>query len=45
MALVWIPPLLRDLTAGSETANVPGVNVGQVIEAGSTPGNREKGSE
>jgi sulfur-carrier protein len=33
MALVWIPPLLRDLTAGSETANVPGANVGQVIEA------------
>ena len=33
MALVWIPPLLRDLTGGRETANVPGANVGQVIEA------------
>lgn len=33
MALVWIPPLLRDLTAGSETADVPGANVGQLIEA------------
>jgi hypothetical protein len=33
MALVWIPPLLRDLTSGSETANVPGANVGQVIES------------
>jgi molybdopterin synthase sulfur carrier subunit len=33
MALVWIPPLLRDLTGGSETATVPGANVGQIIEA------------
>lgn len=33
MALVWIPPLLRDLTGGSETATAPGANVGQVIEA------------
>jgi molybdopterin synthase sulfur carrier subunit len=33
MALVWIPPLLRDLTGGSETADVPGANVGQLIEA------------
>ena len=33
MALVWIPPLLRDLTGGLETATVPGANVGQVIEA------------
>jgi molybdopterin converting factor small subunit len=33
MALVWIPPLLRDLTGGRETATVPGANVGQVIEA------------
>jgi molybdopterin synthase sulfur carrier subunit len=33
MALVWIPPLLRDLTGGSETANVRGANVGEVIEA------------
>jgi molybdopterin synthase sulfur carrier subunit len=33
MALVWIPPLLRDLTGGRETATVPGANVGQLIEA------------
>jgi molybdopterin converting factor small subunit len=33
MAQVWIPPLLRDLTGGSETASVPGANVGQVVEA------------
>jgi molybdopterin converting factor small subunit len=33
MARVWIPPQLRDLTGGSETADVPGSNVGQVIEA------------
>lgn len=33
MALVWIPPLLRDLTGGRETATGPGANVGQVIEA------------
>jgi molybdopterin synthase sulfur carrier subunit len=33
MALVWIPPLLRDLTGGSEMANVQGANVGQLIEA------------
>ena len=33
MALVWIPPLLRDLTGERETATVPGANVGQVIEA------------
>jgi molybdopterin synthase sulfur carrier subunit len=33
MALVWIPPLLRDLTGGSESANVAGANVGEVIDA------------
>jgi molybdopterin converting factor small subunit len=33
MALIWIPPLARDLTGGRETAAVPGANVGQVIEA------------
>jgi molybdopterin converting factor small subunit len=33
MALVWIPPLVRDLTGGKETAAVPGANVGQVIAA------------
>ena len=33
MAIVWIPPLLRDLTGGSDTADVPGANVGQIVEA------------
>lgn len=33
MALVWIPPLLRDLTGGRETVTAPGANVCQVIEA------------
>ena len=33
MARVWIPPLVRDLTGGRETADVPGATVGQVIEA------------
>ncbi len=33
MALVWIPPLLRDLTGGRESVTVPGATVRQVIEA------------
>jgi molybdopterin synthase sulfur carrier subunit len=33
MARVWIPPLVRDLTGGRETADVPGATVGQIIEA------------
>jgi molybdopterin synthase sulfur carrier subunit len=33
MARVWIPPLLRDLTGGRESASAPGTNVGQIIEA------------
>jgi molybdopterin synthase sulfur carrier subunit len=32
MAIVWIPPLLRDLTGGQETVVVPGANVRQLIE-------------
>jgi molybdopterin synthase sulfur carrier subunit len=32
MALVWIPPLLRDLTAGVDRVTVPGATVLQVIE-------------
>src|SRR5204863_7751286 len=32
MALVWIPPLLRDLTAGKETVSVWGATVRQIIE-------------
>ena len=31
--LVWIPPLLRDLTGGQETVTVPGRRCGEVIEA------------
>jgi molybdopterin synthase sulfur carrier subunit len=44
MARVWIPPLLRDLTGGQETAHVPGATVGQVIEAleQQFPGVRER---
>ena len=33
MALVWIPPLLRSLTAGHKQVSVPGATVGQVIDA------------
>ena len=33
MATVWVPSLLRDLTAGQETVTVPGATVRQVIEA------------
>ena len=32
MPVVWIPPLLRDLTGGNEKAIVPGETVQQVIE-------------
>jgi molybdopterin synthase sulfur carrier subunit len=32
MARVWIPSLLRDLTDGRETINVPGTSVRQVID-------------
>jgi len=31
MALVWIPPLLRDLTGGQAQVNVPGKTVRQVV--------------
>jgi molybdopterin synthase sulfur carrier subunit len=33
MATVWIPSLLRDLTAGRETLVVPGRTVGHVVDA------------
>jgi molybdopterin converting factor small subunit len=33
MATIWIPPLLRDLTAGEETATVAGSTVAEVIDA------------
>ena len=32
MPLVFIPPLLRKLTAGQETVRVSGATVGQVVE-------------
>lgn len=31
MAVVWIPPLVRDLTGGVQTVPVPGANVRQVL--------------
>jgi molybdopterin converting factor small subunit len=33
MAVVWIPSLLRDLTAGQGQVNLPGTTVGQLIDA------------
>jgi molybdopterin synthase sulfur carrier subunit len=33
MATVWIPSLMRDLTARQQTLDAPGKTVGQVIEA------------
>jgi len=31
--VVWIPPLLRELTAGQEQVTVPGETVRQVVES------------
>ena len=33
MPIVWIPSLLRDLTAGNERVVVPGSTVGEIIHA------------
>jgi molybdopterin synthase sulfur carrier subunit len=33
MAVVWIPSLLRNLTAGQKQARVPGKTVGEAIDA------------
>lgn len=33
MAIVWIPPQLRDLTDGRETITVPGATVLELVEA------------
>ena len=33
MPIVWIPPLLRELTGGRETVAAPGATVRQVIDA------------
>jgi molybdopterin synthase sulfur carrier subunit len=32
MAIVWVPSLLRDMTAGQETVTVTGATLGEVIE-------------
>jgi len=41
---VWVPPLLRDLTGGSETLRVAGATVRQVIDAADRlhPGFRDR---
>jgi sulfur-carrier protein len=33
VALIWIPALLRDLTAGKEHIRIPGATVREAIEA------------
>ncbi len=33
MASVWVPSLMRDLTAGQERVHVPGRRVSEVIDA------------
>jgi molybdopterin converting factor small subunit len=33
MATVWVPSLMRDLTDGRQTVDVPGETVGQVVAA------------
>lgn len=33
MAVVWIPPLVRDVTGGQETVTVPGGTVREVIDS------------
>lgn len=44
MAVVWVPSLLRDLTAGQAQVRLPGRTVGEVIEAleRAHPGVRER---
>jgi len=44
MAVVWIPPLLRDLTGGMATVRADGATVGAVIDAleARYPGCRER---
>ncbi len=32
MAVVWVPALYRDLTAGAETVTIPGATVREIIE-------------
>jgi molybdopterin synthase sulfur carrier subunit len=32
MSTVWIPPLLRSLTGGQETVQVPGSTVAQIVD-------------
>ena len=33
MAVVWIPSMMRELTAGQEKVRAPGATLGEVIEA------------
>ncbi len=33
MAIVWIPPLMRDLTGGQERVAVPGEKVRELVDA------------
>jgi molybdopterin synthase sulfur carrier subunit len=33
MAIVWIPPLMRDLTGGRERVTVPGEKVRELVDA------------
>ncbi len=33
MAIVWIPPLMRDLTDGRERVTVPGEKVRELVDA------------
>lgn len=44
MATVWIPSLMRDLTAGVERVDAPGRRVGEMIDAldGWYPGVRDR---
>jgi molybdopterin synthase sulfur carrier subunit len=44
MATIWIPSLMRDLTAGQERVDVPGRRVSELIEAleAAYPGFRDR---
>ena len=44
MAVVWIPSMMRDLTAGQDRVDAPGATVAEVIDALETahPGVQER---
>lgn len=44
MATVWIPPLLRSLTKGRSTLQVPGSTLGEIVDAleAECPGLRDR---